>query len=433
MGSNASQLGRGKHRRRRWLIVAVVLVPALALAVKALLPTRQERLAAIDAKRAVADEDNAALIYAELFRGERVPPSDMETALVRIEKALLNPVSFQEFQTTSRKLAALEVPEGLLDPNDEERALLGSWTSSEFPELRQWLDTHRDRTDRLMEAAAKPSCYFPLLPGSNQVGLVDVPTGAFGQNARLLRRAANNDMGEDRIADGLAKYRAIVSMGRHFQAQPARYPVLTGISCEAMGLHHLIVFAVTGPVMEGDLDLPNANSNDLKNQWESIRHDISRVRNVLAGKLKDPRPLKFRLYEWYVKLRHHDEGWNEDRVSELYHRVLCERRAYSIVVELRRFKNRTGHWPEQLDEIAPALDPLASIDPQNGGLYLYRVDQTNGFELYSAGPDGKDDRRHQGSDDWPIWPRNGGLRRQNPNALTTYESVKRAPEIKKGD
>lgn len=422
-----------QNRRRRGIVLAAVLVPALVLAVSWLAPAPEEELTAIDKARAVADEDNAALLYAELFQGEPVPPSDVETALARITEALSDPVSSRESQMTSNKLAGLEQPEGLLDPNDDERTLLGTWTSLEYPALKQWLDTHRDRITRLMEAARRPACYFPLLPDPNHVALFDVPTGAFRQSARVLRRAANRDMGEGRTAAGLAKYRAIISMGRHFQTQPAVYPVLTGIACEAVGLHHLIVYAVTGPVTKEELNALAASSHDVENHWESIRHDISRVRNAFARTLKDRRSFKLRLYAWYMKVRYHDEGWNEYRVGELYHRVLCERRACHVLVELRRFKERTRHWPDGLDEIGSFLDPMALTDPQNGGSYMYRLDTVGGFELYSAGPDGRDDRRRQGSDDWPIWPRQGGLRRKNLNSLITYESVNRTPTIEKGD
>lgn len=428
------KLQSGDIRRpwRRRVAVAAVIVGTLAVAVHGLLPTPQEELAAIDAERAVADTNNAALLYAELLQGEQDLVSDIDPAMTRLLETVLSPVSSREGRMIGAKLPELELPKGLLDPNAEDRTLLGPWTSDDYPELKQWIDIRRDRIDRLMEAAAKPACYFPLLPNPNRMGLYDVPLSVISQHARLLRRDANNDMAEGRIADGLTKYGALISIGRHFQSQPAAYPVLTGIACEAMGLHHLIVFAVTGPVTEGNLNVLTGDDNDLEDHWDSVRHDITRVGNTLARTLEDPRSLRLRLHEWYAKIRCRYEGWNEDRVSELYHRVLCERRAYCIVVELRRFKERTGHWSDRLDEIAPALNSLALIDPQNGGPYVYRVDQTNGFELYSAGPDGQDDRRRQGSDDWPIWPRNGGLRRQNPNESTTYESVNPVPIDKGG-
>ncbi|NLZ05439.1 MAG: hypothetical protein GXY19_09730 [Phycisphaerae bacterium] len=403
---------------RRRIGLAVIVIATVALGVNALLPTWQKELAAIDAKRAVADEDNAALIYAELLQGEEVPPtpSKLDAVLVPIMEATTDPVSLHEYGMNDRRLVELELPKGLLDPNDEEITLWMPWTSAKHPELRQWLDTHRHRIDRLMDATAKSTCCFPLAPKAGRMGLFDVPLGAIRQYAHLLRRDANNDMAEGRIADGLAKYEAIVSTGRHFQAQPAAYLVLTGIGCEAIGLHHLIEFVVTGPATEQDLDTLIIANNDLADRWKSFRRDISRVRGIFARGLEDRRRPDFRLYQWYRSVRYGEDGWHADRVGELYHRVLCEKRAVDILIELRRFKNRTGRWPDQFDEVASCVDPLVLIDPQNGGPYVYqRIEE--GFRLYSTGPNGKDENGEHtwnGPDDWPIWPRRGEPRLSKP-------------------
>lgn len=336
--------------------------------------------------------------------------------LVPLVEATTDPVSLHEYGMNDRRLVALEPPKGLLDPNDEEITLWLPWTSAEYPELRQWLDTHRNRIDRLMDATAKPACCFPLAPKPGRMGLFDVPLGAFRQHAHLLRRDANNDMAEGRIAAGLAKYRAIVSMGRHLETQPAAAHLSSGIACEAIGLHHLIEFVVTGPATEQDLNTLAIDNSDLQDQWKSLSPDISRVRAVFARGLEDRRRPDFRLYQWYRSVRYGEDGWHGDRTGELYRRVLCERRAINVLIELRRFRNRTGHWPDQLEEIAPSVDPAALIDPQNGGPNVYqRIEE--GFRLYSTGPNGKDENGEHtwnGPDDWPIWPRRGGPKTPKP-------------------
>ena len=412
MESDASQLGRGKHRRRRWLIVAVLLVPALALAVKVLLPTRQERLAAIDAKRTAADEDNAALIYAELLQGEEVTISEKDKAFLSILDYTLDPMSLLESNMNGRKLVELELPDGLLDPNDDKFTLWNPWKSADYPQLRQWLDTHRDRIDRLLAAAQKPACYFPLLPEPDRMGLFDVPTGAVWQCVCLLRRDANNDVGEGRMATALAKYQAMVSMGRHFEAQPSATHLSNGIACEVIALRHLMVSIATGVASESDLNDFAIDGVDLIDRWKSIRQSINQVRNVFARGLEDNRVRRFRLYQRYRSLRYGDKGWFEDIQRKSYRRLLCERRATNILIEVRRFKNQAERWPEGLDEIAPSLDPLVLIDPQNGGSYVYQRTE-EGFRLYSMGPNGKDENGSHtwnGPDDWPIWPPPGKMR-----------------------
>ena len=407
----------GRSWRRR-IALAILVILALALAVNFLCPTREEELAAIDAARAVADEDNAAWIYAKLLQGEEVPPtqSKLNAVLVPIMEATTDPVSLHEYGMNDRRLVELELPKGLLDPNDEDLTLWMPWTSAKYRGLRQWLDMHRHRINRLMEAAAKPACCYPLAPKPGRMGLFDVPLGAIRQYAHLLRRDANNDMAEGRTPAGLVKYRAIVSMGRHLETQPAAAHLSTGIACEAIGLHHLIEFVVTGPATEEDLNALAIDNSDLLDQWRLLHRDISRVRSVFARALEDRRRPDFRLYQWYRSVRYGEDGWHADRVGELHHRVLCERRAINVLVELRRFKNRTGRWPNGLNEIALSVDPLALVDPQNGGPYVYQRNE-EGFRLYSTGPNGNDENgRHawNGPNDWPIWPRRGGPRLSKP-------------------
>ena len=410
------QSGDSRRPWRRRVAFAVVIIGALALAVHGLLPTPQEQLAVIDAKRAVADANNAALIYADLLQGEEVAISDKDRALLSVLAYALDPVSLLESNMGGRKFVELALSDGLLDPNDDEFTLRTPWRSGDYPELRQWLDTHRDLIGRLLAAARKPACYFPLMPEPNHMGLFDVPTGALKQCVWLLRRDANNDIAEGRIGAALAKYQAMISMGRHFEAQPSAAHLSRGIACEGFALRHLIVSIVTGAATESDLDDLAVESTHLVDRWKSVRKAINQVRNAFARGLEDHRLRRFRLYQCYKSLRYDDKGWFEDIHRRSYRRLLCERRAVNIVIELRRFKNRTGHWPDGLGEIASPLDPLALVDPQNGGSYVYQ--RTPGtFRLYSTGPNGRDENgRHawDGPDDWPIWPPRDGQKTTKP-------------------
>ena len=72
------------------MALAVLVV---ALVVNGLRPTAEEALAAFDAARAVPNEDNVALIYAELLRGEEVSPTatKLGAALARIQEGYPGP------------------------------------------------------------------------------------------------------------------------------------------------------------------------------------------------------------------------------------------------------------------------------------------------------------------------------------------------------
>jgi hypothetical protein len=223
-----------------------MLLGAVYLSIRWLLPTPQERLTAFDATRAVPDEDNAALIYAQLLQGEEIPVPKWVSKMAPVLDALMDPMSLRESNVASRKVRELELSQGISEPNAAKEIALRPWRSAECPELRQWLNKHRDRLDKLQEAARKPSCPFPLSPAPGRMGLFDVPVGIFRQNALLLRYTANNDLGEGDIDKALAKCQSLLSIGRHLCMQPSASCLSRGIACEVMALHHLVEFIMEG-------------------------------------------------------------------------------------------------------------------------------------------------------------------------------------------
>ena len=403
---------RWRDRLMRWgkgVAVAALLFAVFFLAIRWLAPTPEKQLAALDAARAVPDEDNAALIYAELLQGEEVPPSKLATTVARIEAAILDPLSVQESRARSRELRELELSEGVPDPNAAKIIGLRPWRSADCPELRQWLDKRRDRIDKLQEAARKPSCHFPLTSTPGHMTLFDVPLGAFRQNAFLLRYAANNDFGEGDIDAGLAKCEVLMLMGRHFCQQPSASYLLSGIGYEAAAIHSLAEFIVAGYPTDRHLQDLAAQCQDSRDDWERLRQDINHVRDILSRQTEDRRPIRFRMSMWFYWLRHGDKEWLEDRTGELYHRMLSERRGLRILIELRRFKDRTGEWPASLDRIASSLPAEALVDPSSDSPYAYKRSE-RGFSLYGIGPNRIDENgRHtdSGPDDWPVWPPRG--------------------------
>jgi hypothetical protein len=73
---------------------------------------------------------------------------------------------------------------------------------------------------------------------------------------------------------------------------------------------------------------------------------------------------------------------------------------------LRHYRNKNGHWPQTLDEIKSSLSEEVLTDPQNNGLFVYKLTD-DGFTLYSKGKNNIDEAgsKIDGADDWPIWPR----------------------------
>jgi hypothetical protein len=58
---------------------------------------------------------------------------------------------------------------------------------------------------------------------------------------------------------------------------------------------------------------------------------------------------------------------------------------------IRGYQAKNGKPPGALAELVPAWLPAVPLDPFSNRPLVYRV-TTNGFLLYSVGPDGKDDQ-----------------------------------------
>ncbi len=399
-------------RLTRWgrrIAAATVLLAAVFFALRWLVPTPEERLAAFDAAHAVPEEDNAALIYAELLQGQEVPADKLAPSLTPLLATLVDPASLQESNALMRNLRELDLSEGITDANAARTIGSRPWKSAECPELKQWIDGRRNRIDRLQEAAGKARCYFPVSSTRGYMSLFEMPLGAFQQSVFLLNAAANNDLGEGDIDAGLAKCEAVMVIGRHLGQQPGALHLLGGIVCEGTTIYRLAPLVVEGSVGDRHLNDLAALCGDLDDRWKSLRRDINYVRGIYSHLLDDPRPASVRAYTWFQRVCLGDHAWNEARARELYFRLLSDRRGLRLLIELRRFRDRTGHWPPRLDPIAAFLPPQAFVDPISNSPFVYRLSE-HGFSLYSIGPnriDEKGQRRAGGPDDWPIWPPRG--------------------------
>ena len=82
----------------------------------------------------------------------------------------------------------------------------------------------------------------------------------------------------------------------------------------------------------------------------------------------------------------------------------AHRRATIVILALRRHKERTGAWPESLEQVEPKLPDQTLVDPQNNGPFVYKRDGDS-FVFYSKGPNGIDEHGSykKPADDYPSW------------------------------
>ena len=91
------------------------------------------------------------------------------------------------------------------------------------------------------------------------------------------------------------------------------------------------------------------------------------------------------------------------RIHDLYLRLMGDKRGSQIIIALRRYKNKYGRWPENLDDVKSLVPAEIFVDPINGDSFVYKLTEEN-FTLYSKGKNNIDnDGEYIG--DWRIWPK----------------------------
>jgi len=450
-------------RKWFWLSVGVVVI---ALVVWVFLPeadgewrpyTFDEELAALEAKRAVPNSENAARIYNELLE---IPFPDGN-----------EPKFFVRSSPSTKS---------------------GPWLSKDHPKMGEWLEEQEGIIQKLMEASKIEECRFPMAADSVKLSETMDRLVPMRQWAYLLISAANNDIAEGRTEEGFQKYIAVLQMSKHLHQQPTNLDMIVGIAIEALALGQFNRFAVTGDATEERLIVIEEALAKTKHDWTS---DLARIlegeklltKNILystayeinpKGKIRlsrDPTaamrrqfpeerpPLAYwqrklikastvlswfyipstpqkaaefidAVYERLHAMAEPDFDWKKEpqkfpmtrlranyryltkhiadmsgkafyRIHDLYLRVTTDKKGSRLIIALRRYKNRKGRWPESLDDIKSLAPAEIFVDPFNNGSFVYKLTDDS-FILYSRGKNNIDEKGwyKDGADDWPIWP-----------------------------
>ncbi|MEJ2705590.1 MAG: hypothetical protein P8Z79_24385, partial [Sedimentisphaerales bacterium] len=228
------------RRFRKWFRLGVGCV-ILAWMIGTVLPEDNEgwrsytfdgELAALEAKYAVPDKDNAGPIYDEIF----------ET---------LDTNSNQPEFFLKSKLSSIHEP----------------WLSNDHPEMGQWLKTRQDTIAKLMEASHLEKCHFAIPDHSWEVDKHMERLAPMRQCAFLLVSAGNNDVGEGRKDAGLEKYLCVLRMAGHLYQQPVALDFLVGSGIERLASTHLNRFVIGGEPTAEQLHLIIDALGDLENNW----------------------------------------------------------------------------------------------------------------------------------------------------------------------
>ncbi len=348
-----------KHLRLIFAFLFLIIIGFVLLRIF-IYKTPQEQLAAIEATLAIPDSENAALLYLQLFE-------DYNESV--FESVLLTP----EIEVITRTTA---------------------WSSQDYPEIVEHLRGYHGLIEQLSTISKYEKCVFSII---NPHPILSSMRAAIF----TLMRIANNDLAEGRVNQALEKYICCIRTARHFSKQSTSIDFLNGIAMEAIGLNRIRYFIMYDDVTDVQLKtietiLPYPTINEYYKAMLHVEELIKRMNSKNAS-------LAYRITE---SLAYRGKDPALERLSEIYLRFSADRQGTQILVALMLCKNKTGEWPEKLDEIKPYLSSEdILIDPQNKGSFVYKL-TGDSFILYSKGPNNIDENGQikAPADDWLIWP-----------------------------
>lgn len=425
---------------RKWFWASVGLVVIVSV-VCVFLPdnnedwrpyTFDEELAAIEAKRAVPDEQNAALIYNKMLQNHE--QSDFEP--------------------------------NLIDPNIYYRTTSGPWSSADYPQVAQWLENHHDTIAKLTQACEKEKCRFPMNASPATFNRRIDRNNAMRHFSSLLFSEANRDIGEGKVDDSLKKYITTLKVGQHIYQQPTATDLLAGLAIQRLVSVQLNRFVIEAKPTVKQLQLISESFKDLKNDFSTKLAGILEYDKLFTkmfycmyyeinteGKTRitrDPKaviqaqysqampPITYwqrkavkvgillaRLfipstpkklaamvddaYAQYYAMAKPEFDWQKEpgqsrppfrlnyryavelvagmnqqayyRLYDLYLTGLTSYRGSRLLAAIKRYQLENSSWPQTLDQIKSSVPPEALIDPATGELLQYE-NHGERFSLY---------------------------------------------------
>ncbi|MHC4641675.1 MAG: hypothetical protein ACYS32_08520, partial [Planctomycetota bacterium] len=229
------------YRKWFWLSVAAIV---LVLIIWVFLPdnsegwrpyTFDEEFAALEAKYAIPDSENAAIIYNKLLEDYN-------------ESALYANLSYGEQYRLRNGEALLSVYK---------------------PKIRNWMQQHKTTVEELLKASEIEKCRFPLNPQSVNSTQRGKRLNAMRNWAILLTTTANIDFREGRTDEALEKLKAVLQMGKHENQQGTLIDVVVGIAVQSRAISQFKNFIIDGDASEEHLSRISKPLAEIKHDWYS--------------------------------------------------------------------------------------------------------------------------------------------------------------------
>ncbi|UCD52719.1 MAG: hypothetical protein JSW27_08785, partial [Phycisphaerales bacterium] len=196
-------------------------------------------LAALEAERAVPNEENAALRY------------DAALADVNVK----------------------DRPELGEDEGDILRRLSRApWRDEDQPEVAAWLDAHTTPIDELMQIGQMEQCRWPMY--ANSVGEWTVPYNQLEYATRLLALTGNRYLGDGRLNDASETSFCLLRHADHLYQQTYHLDYRIGFKPERSALQMIRYLLVQGELPPEQLERITQRLPSAENHWN---RDIARL------------------------------------------------------------------------------------------------------------------------------------------------------------
>jgi len=267
-------------RKWFWLSIGVLVI---VLVVWIFLPddnegwrpyTFDEERARLQAKYAIPDEDNAALLYAQLLSYEqKYERQDQERQLEKKENQLMKE-AFEGIPIADINEWFARFPHSSFYPSFWNRELddltrYKAWSSKDYPHIAQWLQTHKSAITNLIKASQKNECRFLIPCDSFSISKLMKRTGTMSRWALLLIRSANNDLGDERIDRAIEKCIAVLQMAKHQYQHPLLVQLLVGFSIEERANQQLTRFIIEEKIRNEHLNIIEEALANVIHDWRA--------------------------------------------------------------------------------------------------------------------------------------------------------------------
>ncbi|MBL7107006.1 MAG: hypothetical protein ISS77_05320 [Phycisphaerae bacterium] len=239
--------------------------------------TFDDQIAAMEAKYAVPDEENAAVFYNYLLeqekKYEKYPPPEKAVELTENEDTAIPIKDFNDWRASFDFSYSTFFPE-FWDDELDKLTLEQYWSSKDYPKVAKWLQSHDDTIKTLFEASNKEKCYFSKFNDSFVEIFYMEYFGSIKCWVNLFVRASNNDIADGHIDDGIEKLFAVLKISEHIYRQPTLVDLLLAIAIEDLAVEQTKRFVIEADPTEEHFSRLQKKIVDIERDWKS---DLLRI------------------------------------------------------------------------------------------------------------------------------------------------------------